>query len=49
VLTFDPADQYAVQAERFARAILEDEPTPIPPEDAVANMRVIEAIFAAGG
>ncbi len=48
VLTFDPADQYAVQAERFARAILEDEPTPIPPEDAVANMRVIEAIFAAG-
>jgi predicted dehydrogenase len=48
VLTFDPADQYAVQAERFARAILEDEPTPIPPEDAAANMRVIEAIFAAG-
>ena len=48
VLTFDPADQYAIQAERFARAILEDEPTPIPPEDAVANMRVIEAIFAAG-
>ena len=48
VLTFDPADQYAIQAERFARAVLEDEPTPIPPEDAVANMRVIEAIFAAG-
>jgi predicted dehydrogenase len=48
VLTFDPADQYTIQAERFARAILEDEPTPIPPEDAVANMHVIEAIFAAG-
>ena len=48
VITFDPADQYAIQAERFARAILEDEPTPIPPEDAVANMRVIEAVFAAG-
>ena len=47
VLTFDPADQYAIQAERFARAILEDEPTPIPPEDAVANMRVIDEIFEA--
>lgn len=49
VLTFDPADQYAIQAERFARAILEDEPTPIPPEDAVANMRVIDEIFEAAG
>jgi len=48
VLSFDPADQYAIQAERFARAVLDDEPTPIPAEDAVGNMRVIEAIFAAG-
>lgn len=47
-LTFEPADQYAIQAERFARAVLDDEPVPIPPEDAVANMRVIEAIFEAG-
>ena len=47
-LTFEPADQYTIQAERFARAVLDDEPTPIPPEDAVANMRVIEAIFEAG-
>jgi predicted dehydrogenase len=47
-LSFDPADQYAIQAERFARAVLEDEPTPIPPDDAIGNMRVIEAIFAAG-
>ncbi|MGH2671856.1 MAG: Gfo/Idh/MocA family protein, partial [Actinomycetota bacterium] len=46
-LTFEPADQYAIQAERFARAVLDDEPVPIPPEDAVANMRVIEAIFEA--
>jgi predicted dehydrogenase len=46
-LTFEPADQYAIQAERFARAVLDDEPTPIPPEDAVANMRVIEAILEA--
>jgi predicted dehydrogenase len=46
--TFEPADQYTIQAERFARAVLDDEPTPIAPEDAVANMRVIEAIFEAG-
>ena len=47
-LTFEPADQYAIQAERFARAALDDEPVPIPSEDAVANMRVIEAILEAG-
>jgi predicted dehydrogenase len=47
VLTFDPADQYAVQAERFADAVLDGGPTPIPAEDAVANMRVIERIFEA--
>ncbi len=48
VLAFDPTDQYAVQAERFADAVLDGEPTPIPPEDAVANMRVIDRLFAAG-
>jgi predicted dehydrogenase len=47
-LTFDAADPYTVEAERFAAAILDGLPTPIPPEDAVANLRVIEAIFAAG-
>jgi predicted dehydrogenase len=47
-LTFEPADQYTIQAERFARAVLDDEPTPIAPEDAIANMRVIEAIFESG-
>jgi len=49
VMTFEPADQYAIEAERFARAVLDDEPTPIPPEDAVANMRVIERVFQSGG
>jgi predicted dehydrogenase len=47
-LTFETADPYTVEAERFAAAILDGLPTPIPPEDAVANLRVIEAIFAAG-
>ena len=41
------ADPYTVEAERFAAAILDGTPTPTPPEDAVANLRVIERIFAA--
>ena len=32
-LRFDTADPYAVQAERFAAAILDGTPPPIPPED----------------
>ena len=46
-LTFPTADPYTVEAERFAAAILDGLPTPVPPEDAVANLRVIERIFAA--
>jgi predicted dehydrogenase len=48
VMRFDPADQYTIQAESFARAILDDEPVPLPPEDSVANMRVIDRIFEIG-
>jgi predicted dehydrogenase len=47
-LTFDTADPYTVEGERFASAILDGLPTPVPPEDAVANLRVIEAVFSAG-
>lgn len=46
-LTFDTADPYAVEAERFAAAILDGTPIPVDPDDAVANLRVIERIFAA--
>ena len=46
-LTFEPADPYGVEAERFAAAVLDGEPVPTPPEDAVANLRVIERLFAA--
>ncbi len=38
------SDQYTVQGDLFARAILEDLPVPTPFADAVSNMRVIEAI-----
>ena len=46
--TFEAADPYGVQAERFAASILDGGPLPTPPEDAVANLRVIERLFAAG-
>lgn len=39
-------DQYTIQGDLFARAVLEDTPLPMPIEDAVANMRVIEAVLA---
>ena len=37
------ADQYTIQADLFAQAILSDTPVPTPLTDAVANMRAIEA------
>ncbi len=48
VLTFDAVDPYAVQAEEFGAAVLAGGRVPTPPEDAVANLRVIERLFAAG-
>ena len=41
-------DQYTIQGDRFAEAILHETPVPIPLEDAVRNMEVIEAVFASG-
>jgi predicted dehydrogenase len=46
-LTFEPADPYAVEAEQFAAAVLDGAELPAPPEDAVANLRVIERLFEA--
>lgn len=40
------ADQYTLQADAFSQAILEGRPIPWPIDDAVANMRVIDAMFA---
>lgn len=45
-ITFGPIDQYSIQAELFARAVLEDTEVPVPVGDAIANMEVIEAILA---
>jgi predicted dehydrogenase len=46
-LTFDPADPYTVEAEAFASAVLDGRPVPVPPADAVANLRVIERLLDA--
>ena len=45
VITVPPADAYAVQADAFAAAILDGTAVPIPPEDAIGNLAVIEALF----
>ncbi|MDH7486851.1 MAG: Gfo/Idh/MocA family oxidoreductase [Anaerolineae bacterium] len=38
-------DQYTIQGDLFSLAVLQDTPVPTPLEDAVANMKVIEAIL----
>ena len=48
VFSFPVADPYTVEAEAFAAAILDGTPTPVPPQDAVANLHVIERLFASG-
>ncbi|MCH8045140.1 MAG: Gfo/Idh/MocA family oxidoreductase [Planctomycetes bacterium] len=42
----ETANQYTIQGDLFSQAVLEDTDVPTPIEDAVANMRVIEAILA---
>lgn len=42
-------NQYTIQGDLFSRAVLEDRNTPVPLEDAVANMQVIEALIRSSG
>ncbi|MEZ5327105.1 MAG: Gfo/Idh/MocA family oxidoreductase [Verrucomicrobiales bacterium] len=44
-IAFPVCDQYTVQGDLMSQAILNDTAVPTPIEDAVANMKVIEAIF----
>jgi|SRR6266404_572224 predicted dehydrogenase len=39
------ADQYTIQGDAFSKAVRENTEVPVPLEDAIANMRVIDAIF----
>jgi predicted dehydrogenase len=41
---FVDVDQYTLMGDAFAAAVLEDRPVPTPLADAVANMRVLDAI-----
>jgi predicted dehydrogenase len=45
---FRAVDQYKIQGDAFSRAIREDTPVPVPLEDSLNNMAVIEAVFRAG-
>ena len=41
---FPPCDQYTLQGDRFSQAVFEHTPPPVPLEDSLSNMAVIEAI-----
>ncbi len=45
-IRFDVCNQYTLQTDAFARAILDRLPVPTPLDDAVANMRVLERVAA---
>ncbi len=45
---FPACDQYTRQGDAFSRAILGEAPLEFPVEDAIANMRVIDAAFRSG-
>ena len=42
-----PRDQYTIQGDLFSRAIREGGEVPVPLEDAVRTMAVIDAVFLA--
>jgi predicted dehydrogenase len=46
--TFPVCDQYTLQGDAFSKAVLENTEVPVPVEDAIRNMAVIESIFRSG-
>jgi len=48
-IVLDVCNQYTIQGDLFSQAILNDTDVPTPLEDAVANMRVIDALRSARG
>jgi len=44
-IVFEAIDQYTLQCDTFSKTILNNTPVPVPFDDAVNNMRVIEAVF----
>jgi predicted dehydrogenase len=47
-MVLEVCDQYTIQGDLFAQAVLNDAAMPTPLEDAVANMQVIEALIRSG-
>ncbi len=47
--TIPPCDQYTIQGDLFSRAVREDGEVPVPLENSIRNMAVIEAIFRSAG
>jgi predicted dehydrogenase len=43
--TFPTSDQYTLQGDAFAKAVFENTEVPVPLEDSIGNMAVIDAIF----
>ena len=41
---FEPCDHFTLQGDAFARSILDDTPVPIPLEDTIENMEVIDMV-----
>ena len=44
-ISIEECDQYTIQGDCFSKAILADQPQPLPLEDSVENMKVIDALF----
>jgi predicted dehydrogenase len=47
-LELGPADQYGLMFSAFSRAVMEGGSAPVPPEDGVAGMAAIDALFRSG-
>ncbi len=47
-ISFEICDQYILETDKLSLAVLNDTPVPTPLEDAVANMKIIEAIDQSG-
>lgn len=47
-INFDACNQYTLQGDQFAFSILNNLPQPTPFEDAINNMKVIDAVFRSG-
>lgn len=45
---FPTSDQYTMQGDAFSQAVLEGGEVPVPLEEAIRNMSVIEAVFKSG-